>query len=339
MEVSYQFYTFADLKSEVLDGFKDDEGILSSGLGLYKDALLANPYVINDNEYAMCLAITDGTIVGRYMLFPTLLKVDGTIKTIQTGGGIIVDERRRGERIGMTLIQKASSNDSHDLYFGALYTRAAYNIFKKTDPMLEIPQFVKERVQGIKKLLELPLTWRLYNLKKRIVVKELAKVPNWAGEMATNDSHKYYEVHDTKWLQWVLDNTATGVPSDRQSFYAIYDKKDNPIGFFMTKVRTITNKTESFVKGNVVEWATKNSSVLNEADINILSLETFDSSVSRVWTISENKTTEKLLKRFSFKRRGWLAMSIKDKKGQFPDIGDVSQWRIRYGCCNTILVE
>ena len=205
--------------------------------------------------------------------------------------------------------------------------------------MLEIPQFVKERYYGFKKLLELPLKWRLFHLKKRFVVKELTKVPEWAGVMATNDSHKYYEVHDTKWLQWVLDNTATGVPSDKQSFYAIYDKKDSPIGFFMTKVRTITNETESFVKGNVVEWATNNSSVLNEADINILSLETFDQPVCRVWTISENKTTKKLLKRYSFKRRGWLAMSVKDKKGLYPDIGDVSKWRIRYGCCNTILVE
>ena len=339
MEVSYQFYTFADLKKNVFDGLKDDEGVLSSGLGLYKDALLSNPYVINDKEYAMCLAIADGTVVGRHMLFPTLLKADETVIPIQTGGGIILDEKCRGLRIGTTLIQKACSNDSHDLYFGALYTRAAYNIIKKTDPMLEIPQFVKERFHGFKKVLELPLIWRLYHLKKRFAVKKHTKVPDWAGEMATNDSHKYYEVHDSKWLQWVLDKTATGNPSDRQSFYAIYDKKDSPIGFFMTKVRTITNETDSFVKGNVVEWATNNSSVLNEADINILSLGTFDSSVSRVWTISENMTTEKLLKRYSFKRRGWFAMSIKDKKDQFKDIGDVSKWRIRYGCCNTTLVE
>lgn len=339
MEVSYQFYTFADLKSKALDGLKDDKGILSSGLGLYKDALLANPNVLKDDEYAICLAIADGTVVGRHILFPSFLKADEIVLPIQTGGGIIVDEKCRGLRIGTTLIQKASGNDSHDLYYGALYTRAAYNIFKKTDPMLEIPQFVKERFHGLKKILELPLIWRLYNLKKRIVVKELAKVPNWAGEMATKDSHKYYEVHNTKWLQWVLGNTATGVSSDRQSFYAIYDKKDCPVGFFMTKVRTIANETENYMKGNVVEWATNNHSFLNEADINILSLETFDSSVSRVWTISENKTTEKLLKRYSFRRRGWLAMSVKDKKGQFPDIGDVSKWRIRYGCCNTILVE
>lgn len=339
MEVLYRFYTFADLKSNVLDDLKDDEGILSSGLALYKDALLANPYVMKDNEYAICLAIADGIVVGRHILFPTLLKAGETVLPIQTGGGIIVDEKCRGLRIGTTLIQKASGNDRYDLYFGALYTRAAYNIFKKADSMLEIPQFVKEKYHGFKKVLELPLIWRLYQLKKHLVIKELTKVPDWAGEMAVNDSHKYYEIHDTKWLQWVLDNRATDVPSDRQSFYAIYDKKDNHIGFFMTKVRTITNETDSLVKGNVVEWATSNPSVLNESDINILSLETFDSSVSRVWTISENKATEKLLKRYSFKRRGWLAISVKDKKGQYKDIGDVSKWRIRYGCCNTILVE
>lgn len=228
METSYRFFTLADLKNNVWDNLKDSDGILRTGLELYKEALLANPYAKDDGEYALCLAIVDGSIVGRHVLFPSLLKVGEVFVPIQTGGGILVDEKCRGKQIGSTLMQRASSNDSHDLYYGALYTRAAYNIFRKTDSMLEIPQFVKERFHGLKRVLELPLLCRLYHLKKRFIVKKLTKVPDWAGEMATSDSHKYYEVHDTKWLQWVLDNTATGVPSDRQSFYGIYDKKIVP---------------------------------------------------------------------------------------------------------------
>lgn len=340
MEVTYRFYTFADLKSEVLDCLKDDEGILSSGLSMYKDALLSNPLVKEDDKnYAGCLAIVDGQIAGRTMLFPTRLRVGGGTILIQTGGGLIVSKKFRCNGIGTTIINKVRVENPFDLYYGALFSRPAYDKIRRTNIMLEIPQYVKERYSGLKKILEIPLLFRLRYLKKRFIVKKLSIVPEWAGQMATSDSHKYYEVHDTKWLQWALDNTATGIDTDYQTFYAIYNREDEPIGFFMSKIRSVVKNGESFVKANIVEWASANLSVLSEVDINILSLETFEPVVKKVWTISENIETGKKLQWYSFKRRGWMAMSVKDKKGQFPDIGDVSKWRIRYGCCNTILVE
>ena len=78
---------------------------------------------------------------------------------------------------------------------------------------------------------------------------------------------------------------------------------------------------------------------LNEVDINILSYSTLDSSVSKFWTISENLKTGNLLKRYSFKRKGWFAISISRNDERYEDISDVNQWRIRYGCANTALVE
>lgn len=31
-------------------------------------------------------------------------------------------------------------------------------------------------------------------------------------------------------------------------------------------------------------------------------------------------------------------MSFKDKKEQFKDASDQNLWRLRYGCCNTIIL-
>ena len=333
MTVETRFLTVADFTN--YSKIEDSNHILQSGIDLYYTALMGNPYREDENSKGACVAILDGRIVGRFMLFQSKLKVGDEVIPIQTGGGILVSEYYRGEGIGSSMIRSVLKNS---LYFGALYTRAAYDIIKKTETMLEIPQFVKYRYRGIKRLLDFPIFIRRTVLKRRFVVKQLSIVPEWAGTMVASEGHKYMEVHSSEWLQWALDNNATGDELDGQYFYAIYNKMDTPVGFFMTKVRRITRSGESFVKANLIEWASTDFNHLDEADINILSLETYKAEVSRFWTISESIVTAKKLKLFSYKRRGWFAMSI-TKNNRLIDAGDVHQWRVRYGCCNTALVE
>ena len=334
MHIEKRFISIAELDN-LSNLYSDSECILKSGLDLYRNAIIRYPYR-SDEDTAICIVIADGVIVGRYVLFRTKLKVGGYIIPVQTGGGILVSEKFRGIGIGLSLMQAILNNN---LYFGALYTRAAYNIVKKTETMLEIPQYVKLRCHGIRRVLDIPTIIKQYFLKKQYTLKKMEIVPQWAGDMIAKDNHKYMEVHDTSWLQWALDNTATGVKDDYQAFYAIYDKSKEPVGFFMTKIRTIQLNGYSFKKANLVEWASSNHNDLNEVDINILSYSTLDSSVSKFWTISENLKTGNLLKRYSFKRKGWFAISISRNDERYEDISDVNQWRIRYGCANTALVE
>ena len=311
---------------------------MSSGLELYRKALLDNPYT-NDISTACVLAVVDNLIVGRHMLMNTKLKIGVETVDIKTGGGILISSGFQGMGIGSRMMNEAMKLEGLDLYYGALYSRAAYDIIRKKDTMLEIPQYVKFIHKRIKRFLDLPVMIRSAILKRRYTVERLITVPQWAGEMAMGDGHKYMEVHTTEWLQWALDNIATGVPTDFNQFHAIYDKNHEPVGFFMTKVRTITKNGETFTKANLAEWASSATSQLNELDINVLAIDTVSSLVSRLWTITEKSSVGKAMLRHGFKRRGWLAMSVRDNKKQYPDIGDVSQWRIRYGCCNTMLVE
>lgn len=330
--------SFDELRQNDFSRFSDAEGILSSGLELYRKALLDNPYT-NDISTACVLAVVDNLIVGRHMLMNTKLKVGVETVDIKTGGGILISSGFQGMGIGSRMINEAMELEELDLYYGALYSRAAYDIIRKKDTMLEIPQYVKFIHKRIKRFLDLPVMIRSAILKRRYTVERLTTVPQWAGEMAMDDGHKYIEVHTTEWLQWALDNIATGVPTDFNQFHAIYDKNHEPVGFFMTKVRTVTKNGETFTKANLAEWASSATSQLNELDINVLAIDTVSSLVSRLWTITEKSSVGKAMLRHGFKRRGWLAMSVRDNKKQYPDIGDVSQWRIRYGCCNTMLVE
>lgn len=339
MEAKLINISFKELRENDFSRFSDAEGILSSGLELYRKALLDNPYS-DDVSTACVLAVVDNLIVGRHIMLNTKLKVGDDIIDIKTGGGGIVSSKCRGMGIGSRMINEAFELEESDLYYGASYTRAAYNIIRKKGAMLEIPQYVKFIHKGIKRVLDLPVIIRTATLKRRFTVERLTTVPLWASEMAMSDSHKYMELHTTEWLQWALDNIATGVPSDYQMFHAIYYKKNHePAGFFMTLVRTVTINGETVKKANLAEWAMTDSSGLDDVDINILAVDTVSPLVSRLWTISEKPLIAKGLLRHGFKRRGWLAMHIRDKKHQFSDIGDVGQWRIRFGCCNTMLVD
>lgn len=330
--------SFDELRQNDFSHFSDAEGILSSGLELYRKAQLDNPYA-DETSTACVLAVVDNLIVGRHMLLNTKLKAGAESVDIKTGGGILISSKYQGKGIGSSMMNEAMELEEAGLYYGALYSRAAYDIIRKKDTMLEIPQYVKFFHKGIKRILDLPIIIRSAILKRRYIIERLTTVPQWAGEMVMNDGHKYMEIHSTEWLQWALDNIATGVPTDFNQFHAIYDKNHEPVGFFMTKVRTVTKNGETFNKANLAEWATSDTSQLDEVDINILAIGTVSSLVSRLWTITEKSSIGKALLRHGFKRRGWLAMSIRDNKNQYSDIGDVSQWRIRYGCCNTMLVE
>ena len=338
MEVRLIKISFSELRQNDFSRFSDTEGILSLGLELYRKAQLDNPYT-DDTSTAIVLAAVDDLIVGRHMVMNSILKVGEDTVNIKTGGGILISGDFQGMGVGSRMMNEAMELEEAGLYYGALYSRAAYDIIRKKDTMLEIPQYVKFLHKGLMRVLDLPVIIRSAILKRRFTVERLTTVPQWAGEMVMNDGHKYMEIHTTEWLQWALDNIATGVSTDYNQFHAVFDKNHEPVGFFMTKVRTVTKNGETFNKANLAEWATSDTSQLNEVDINILAIDTVKSAVSRLWTITDNSATGKGLQRYGYKRRGWLAMSIHDKKHQYPDIGDVGQWRIRYGCCNTMLVE
>ena len=148
------------------------------------------------------------------------------------------------------------------------------------------------------------------------------------------------ELHDRSWLQWNLDYNLMGHMRDKQSFYAIYVKKGKPQGFFMTKERfeERAGRYQNIIRGTIVEWATIDANLLSEADIILMAMSTFSPDTFHIATVTSDKNTEKRLKLLGFIRHGNFQMSFKDKKEQFKDASDQNLWRLRYGCCNTIIL-
>lgn len=170
-------------------------------------------------------------------------------------------------------------------------------------------------------------------------VKKESVIPTWIDDLTLHDGHTFMEVHDHNWFQWCLDNKFTEEPSDKQSFYTVYDKQKNPKGFFMTKERfeRSQGKYKNIVRGTIVEWGSYNERELSEIDLNLLAIDSFGSQVDNITTILSDVSGNKDIKKIGFIRHGSYQMSIKPGKLNKDGITDQSKWRIRYGGCNTII--
>lgn len=360
MGIQYKTYSLNQLKSDKDSILSHDElGMTSFFTDKVFKTLLACP---NADLFKSTLHVAtfNEIIVGRRILIRTKLKAGPSIVPAQTGGSNEVNNAFRRRGIASNFIEY--NTQEADFYIGALYTPKALSLYKKWGcVVLESPIYT--RIQDFSFLLKsygfkgyllktansiLKLTIRSFDLLSSHRLKALIKkydvrkeqtVPEWAGQMATNDEHKYMEYHDSKWLQWCLDYSFVEDCKNKQSFYSIYNRSNQPVGFFMTKVRYEERGIHGKVLcGTIVEWASIDYKSISESDIYLLAVKTFEPTVEQITTIASYKESKKKLCLQGFLRHGSFQMCFKDKYNQYPDAFDQHLWRIRYGCCNTILL-
>jgi hypothetical protein len=301
--------------------------------------------------------------IGRVFLFGTRIRGGDTIYGAQTGCGLEVIEEYRGESIGAELLLFLSCNDEYNFTIAAGISQMILPMYRKLRyHLFEVPQYVKIQnskyalkryslkgtilkvVSGLGncllKIMDIPNIIRLRKINKRIVIKKETIVPNWVSEMTANDGHKYMEVHDREWFQWNLDHNTNGYDEDIQSFYSVYDKNNRPLGFFMTKERYISysGPKHGFITGTVVEWESCDKSVLSEADINLLALQTFSKKVDLILTLACESGTGSRLKKLGFVQRGIYYIGLKDKKKLLKDACNPNLWRLRFGYTNMVIM-
>ena len=327
-----------------------------------RDALMACPGNDDDSKtFAYVFVDEERKEIGREYLFGTHIRCGESVYKAQSGCGLEVIEEYRGESVGAELMLFFSTNDEYDFALGAgislmilpMYRKLKYHLF-------EVPQYYKVvhakylvRSSGLRgylsllknkvvlKLKDIPNKKKYNELKKKFAVKKETIIPEWAGDMATNDGHKYMELHDREWLQWNLDYNTYGYDEDIQSFYSVLDKNNKPMGFFMTKERIIKktgNPNNGFIIGTVVEWESCDKNVLSEVDINILANQTFTNNVDVIFTLACDSDTASQLREMGYHERATFKVGVKDKKKQFKDIGDQSLWRLRYGMTNMTIL-
>lgn len=175
----------------------------------------------------------------------------------------------------------------------------------------------------------------ILQLKTKYDIREELVVPEWAADMCLNDGHQFAEVHDREWLQWNLTHNLSGKAEDKQHFWAIY-RDGLPVGFIFTKERLRDDVTSNTICGTLCEWATIDSE-LKEDDINLLAVDTFPDTCYYVRTVTDDSHVAKQLLQMGYRHHGSMQMGIKDKYNRYPEMKNRELWRLRFGCCNSIL--
>lgn len=362
-EVTLKGITYGQLKETEWLTDNDPYGMAAFVDENVRQTFLQSPNNDHDDKTAVLLAVDGNDVVGRHLLYGTAIKNGETVIKAQSSGSTEVHESQRGKGIGSMINKWTLENDEYPVYICSLLSPACLRLMEKKEnecTIFDYPELVKIvnteaafAVRGVSgvllkickavgnfgvRCLDLFNHIKLSKLKKTYYIERLATVPNWAGDMCLNDGHKYAEYHDVAWLQWNVAHNLSGKPEDRQSFYAIYDQYRKPVGFFLTKERRRRDikKYDNMLCGTLCEWASISEN-LKESDINLLALSTFSKDCYFVLTITDSPTTVKELKRMGYLNHGSMQMGFKDKYHQYPDMADQSKWRIRYGCCNSIL--
>lgn len=354
---------YKDLRDQPLLNADDRYGIISEYLTFsVKKTLLSNPNLDDDNKSAINTIICDGILAGRSMLMPTLLKINEQTIFAQTGGSYEIAEQFRGQGLGTIVFRDSIFNSEYETYIGQLYSTTAADIVRKLGLIIfELPCYYKlcssrsileangfhgillklgtSIINTILRFANIPIFFKLKKLSKLYQVKQESTIPIWVDDLIEKDRHSFMEVHDHRWFQWCLENKFTEEPTDKQSFYTVYDSMSNPQGFFMTKVRLERHqgKYNNIVRGTIVEWGSFNEEELSEIDLNLLAIDSFGSQVDSIITVLSDVTKHKKMKKIGFIRHGSYQMSIKPGKLNQNEISDQRKWRIRYGGCNTIV--
>jgi len=362
MNITLKKISYKELRDRSYPQYEDRYGIASYLSESAREALLACPGNLDDTKTAMVLMLDDNVIIGRETRYGTRLMIGDEMKYAQSGGGLEVYETYRDEGLGADIMMENVMSKEYELKLGSFFSSMMIPMLKKLKfTIFEIPQYLKlNNARYILESLGLKgfmlrcsssianMGLRIFNIKNKVKYKKLRKkfdikkvttIPEWVEDIAVNDGHKYRELHDRKWFQWNLDHNLHGLPEDIQSFYAVYDKQGNPQGFFMTKERfeEEAGKWKNIIRGVIVEWGTTDEKILSEADLNLMAIYSFTPKVFHVTTVSISEATGKELKKMGFRPHGTHQMSYREKGGKQTEATNPDLWRLRYGCCNSIL--
>jgi hypothetical protein len=320
------------------------------------------PFNSTKENTAFYFINVDGVIGSRMQLFGTQFYAQGEVIPCGTGSSFETAEALRHTGIGADAMIYIATNKEYPVFLAAGLSHMALPLYQKLKfHILEYPRIMQLRnarpilqMKGLNGAL-LSCGSKVCNaflkpflsaldcknrklLKKFTITKETV-VPKWVDDIVHEDGHKYMELHDRRWLQWNLDYNVRGLPQDIQSFYSVMLHGEH-IGFFMTKERfreVAGGALKNVIIGSIVEWGSKDLTILSESDIYKIATTTFSNTVDIIETATSDETVVKAMKSNLFIRHGYAHIALKDKTKKFKDASDINLWRVRYGYADVIL--
>lgn len=327
-----------------------------------RKACLSNPFNLSDDNPAFYFIKEGEDVVGRFQFLSSRMKMGDEILPCGTGSALEVVEKYRKLGVGADIMTYFTFNSGYDLFLTAGISSMAAPLYKALKYVtLEFPHLICLyqpsrffRYRGVNKMLypllylcEIPFRLlrsihirKSNKLQRKFVITQENIVPEWVDDIVIRDGHKYMEVHDSKWIQWNLNNCFHADKTIKQAFYSIKYKEDN-VGFFYITERkqTKAGTPYNYINGYIAEWGTANETLLNESDIYNIAIGFFSKNVSVINISTSDVTTVKGVKRRGFIQVGVSNIALKCDKKKYPGISDINQWRVRGGYADTMFFQ
>lgn len=364
MEINFYNRTFKELKENRVLGFKDPYHIMSSLGPKMREAMLHNPSGYSDDEVCQILAVDGDVVVGCTNSFSNRLLINGEVVPCQSGSYLFSHEDYRKDNVGGEIFyRQTNQHPTKNCCFAGisqmaigLYHALRYTVFEFPRVIyLRKSQSVIHSLLKTESALVNPLVWfadtclwvhrGIIKLRNTIInggcqVEEVKECPLEIEKIFLQDKHPFKELHDKAWFDWHLHYTFS---NDKRTKIRLYVVKRNEIteAFILTKQEFFEQASSRGFKnvylGSVMEWGIAAGSKLEEKDIVLLSLFTFDKDVDGVQYASTDMKTIKQLKKWLFAGVGVANMGVRLRTVKDVTTKEIENWRIRLAASDTAI--
>lgn len=145
-EVEIKQISYDQLRQGNWQTYNDRYGLAAFVDENVSNTFLDSPFNDKPEKTAILLAINNGDLVGRHILYGTQIKAGDLFVDAQSSGSTEVDESQRGKGIGSQINRYTLTNDEYPVYICSLLSPACLSIMSKPEygcTIFDFPQYIK----------------------------------------------------------------------------------------------------------------------------------------------------------------------------------------------------
>lgn len=339
------------------EGYRDPYNIFNDA-NYEREILLKSPYKQSDEDVFQVLAVNDGNFVGTEIHFPIELNLDGTKYLTVSGHGLSVQKECRGSGVGSKLTDvRLDYSPSHSLILGAASQMHLSILRKFNAAIFEMPRFIylrnsfsvlESKVGLAISVIATPIVnWALkgyfYKINKDVKklnvnfqVEELKEVTDEVIDVIACDSHRFSEVHNKTWFEWILKNSLVKGENPCKRLY-IVKKTNRVVAFFMTESRFYKEASHRGFKninlGSIIEWGSIDQTIISDFEVCTIALASFEKNVDAIEVCCVNNKMKEYFSRRNLKQVGTgnVCLRFRDDSplAAIDGIKNIKNWRLR----------
>lgn len=356
-EVVVHSRSLRELSSPEYGGLEDPFGIVAL-TEKKRRGLLANPFSVDAALHAQTIGSLDGVAFGGDLSFPLVYMVDGSALEAWAASTTFVAPDYRKTDFGLDIRNlrhkftgatfAVGSNASQmmvkmlKVYRNTLFFLPRYIMVRKSRSVVEMRlKGLLGKIVSFCADIALWFYWRMMGLLRRMASPSLQfkKIDvsdeqgiAEAARIIALDTHRFQELHDARWLRWMMTESFENEPMELTLVY----KRKMPVAFYMTKKRFHEQASARGFKnvwlGSIMEWGAVpgHESVLRWC---ILHAACSMRDMDAIEFASDDERLQSFVRHLGWRHVGENNFNFKAWKGSpFADNADMkiqSNWRLR----------